>query len=484
LTPQDSLAKRTISSTLWQTAASLISSLILFVRSILLARWLPVEAFGVYGYAGAIIIITSRLASFGMGPGLLHRAPETEDEDTAAATHFTLKLLFTTIWALLLLSYAAFFAEPQYRRALLALTLIHAILQLTETPRLILARRVVHRRLSLLAVLNVTLSSFAALLLARLGQPMWALIATDFASLTVSIIGLYLWHPVWRPKLSWSPDIVRYFLSFGARNSPGSLLHALLDRVDDAWTGSRLGSTAAGFYTKAYSFATYPRRVIAGPLTSVSGGSYAELKFDRQGLSQAFFRINATLVRAGFFAGGLLALIAPEFIRIVLGDKWVPMLDAYRLMLVFTLLDPLKNTVANLFNAVGKPEQVTFARLAQLPVLVIGLSLLGPRLGITGVALAVDAMLLVGMGILFWQARKHVDFSLVQLFGTPAAALIIGMVISRGLLAIPGVLGSDWRTGSVKTVGFVVIYVAILYTLERKQTTKMAKWTISAIKWR
>lgn len=225
---------------------------------------------------------------------------------------------------------------------------------------------------------------------------------------------------------------MRYFLRFGSRVLVAGLLAQALDRVDDLWAGLYLGETLLGFYSRAYQFATYPRKILATPVNAVAGGTYAELKEDRTSLSKAFFRVNALLVRSGFLVAGLLALIAPEFIRLVLGTKWPPMLSAFCLVLVFTLFDSLKGTIADLVRmGVGKPEQVVQARLAQLVVLVLGLFVLGPRLGIAGVALAVDAMLVVGIMFLLWRARAYVDFSLPRLFAVPGLAVCLGTLRTR-----------------------------------------------------
>ena len=216
-------------------------------------------------------------------------------------------------------------------------------------------------------------------------------------------------------------------------------------------------------------FATYPRFVLSMPIKLVAGGTYDELKGDRLRLSKAFFRTNAFLIRSGFFVGGILALIAPEFIRLILGDKWLPMLDAFRLMLVYTLLDPIKLTVANVLTTSGAPQKVVRARAVQLVVLLIGLASLGPWLGISGIALAVDAMLVVGMAILLWQAKYYVDYSLLALFGVPTIALIAGLGCSYALLALVGIAGSDWLTGAVKLAIFSLIYSGTLFLLEREQ---------------
>jgi O-antigen/teichoic acid export membrane protein len=205
----------------------------------------------------------------------------------------------------------------------------------------------------------------------------------------------------------------------------------------------------------------------------MAGKTYAELKRDRQRLSRSFFRVNAFLVRSGFFLAGLLGLVAPEFIHLLLGEKWLPMLGVFRLMLVFTLFDPIKSTVARLFIAVGKPEQVVKARFIQLLVLLGGLYFLGSPLGITGVALAVDLMLVVGIVILLWQARPFVDFSPIRLFFGPGLALTVGLIAASVAGGRPEIADVDWQTGLAKFVVFSSIYGVILLALERRQFSEI-----------
>ncbi len=207
----------------------------------------------------------------------------------------------------------------------------------------------------------------------------------------------------------------------------------------------------------------------------MASGTYAELKEDPKRLSQAFFRVNALLVRSSFLMAGLLALIAPEFIRIVIGEKWLPMLDAFRLMLFFTLLDPIRHTVAGLFVAVGKPEKILQARIIQLVVMITGLVIFGKPLGIAGVAISVNLMLVAGVAVMLWQARAYVQYSLHRLFTVPAIGLVAAMAIARAAIEIPGVLGSPWRTGFVKGAVFSLLYTGTILILERNQIPMFLK---------
>jgi len=427
-----SLAYRSIISISWNVVANIGRISILFVRSVMLARLLPVEAFGAYALAGSVVGLTAVLPEFGMGGAFIHRANETEDEARAAAVHFTLRLSFTILWMALLIGGGILFTTGETRQALVVLTLTAGGMGLSQTPRLILKRRVVHRRLALIQILNAVLTTVIALGLAWQGVTLWALLATDVVTFLLNTIILYIWRPVWRPRLVWSVPEIRYFLRFGSRNLLTVVLLYALDRVDDLWTGIFLGKSSLGFYSRAYTFATYPRTILATPVNQVVVGTYAELKNDRRRLSHAFLRVNAFLIRSGFLLAGLLWLVAPEFIRLLLGAKWLPMLPAFQLMLVFTLFDPMKLTVANLFIVVGKPEQVIWVRTVQLIVLIGGLFLLGLPWGIIGVALA-------------------------------------SMMLGYGIGQIPVVTTAYWISGLAKGIIFSTTYGVILLILERRQ---------------
>lgn len=471
-----SLAQRSITSVSWNAATNVAKIAILLARSILLARLLPVDVFGVYALATSIVTFSGILPMWGMGGALLHRTPETVDEEQAAAVHFTLRLVLIAAWTLLLIGAAYLFASGPLRLALIVLTLAFAAFHLSDTPRFILMRRVVHRRLAVLDLLTAVLTTLVAVYLAWRGFGLTALLATDVVAAVLAGLALYVWRPVWRPRVLWLRDTVSYYLRFGSRTMSESALSEAIDNIDDIWTGAYLGSSALGLYSRAYTFATYPRRILAFPVSLVAGGTYAELKEARHQLSQAFFRTSALLVRSGFLLGGLLVLVAPEFVRLALGEKWLPMIPAFRLMTVFTLLDPLRVTVSQLFVAAGRPERVVRIRVAQLAALVVGLYWLGQTWGIIGVALVVNVVLLIGLVPLMWAARDYVDFSAWRLFVGPAAALAAG---AAAALAVTWAMcqgdgcPNDWITGAAKAVSFTAVFGGVLFAIERDDLARM-----------
>lgn len=228
-----SLAQRAVASVSWNLGTNLIKIVILLVRSILLARLLPVETFGVYALATAIVTFSGILPNWGMGSAFLHRAPETADESHAAAVHFTLRLALTAVWLAVVLALSLWLAGDPLRTALVVLALVFAGLYLVDTPKAILVRRVQHRRLAMLDLLAALATTVVAVALAARGFGLWALLATDIVTLALLAGGLYLWRPVWRPRLLWARATVAYYLRFGSRAMAESALSEALDNVDD-----------------------------------------------------------------------------------------------------------------------------------------------------------------------------------------------------------------------------------------------------------
>lgn len=461
------LAKRSVTAVAWNIPANLITVPILLVRGILLSRWLPVPTFGVYAFAGSIVGLSALLADLGIGSALLHRAPETEDEQDAAAVHFTLKLLLGGVWLALLAGGALVFAEGELRLALLVLGGVTAVGNLSATPNMLLVRRVVHRRLALLHLAEGLLTTAVALFLAYNGAGLWTLLAVDATAVLTRLAFYYGWRPVWRPRLRWAPRIVRYMLGFGSRSVLGAVLVGAIDRADNLWVGSYLGDAALGIYSRAFTFAAYPRRLLAASVDAVAGGAFAELKGQRRTLSRAFVGSNAFLIRTGFLIGGLLNLVAPELILLLLTDKWLAMVTPFRLMLVFALVDPIRNATANLFLAVGEPQRIVWTRAVQLAALIASLFIFGGLWGVNGAALAIDVMLLVGTALFLWQARLFVDFSLWHLFGPPALGLVAGFLLAWGAQALaPDEAG--WAGALARVLAYTGGYGLVLLLLERE----------------
>ena len=468
---------------LYKIGASSVTLSLGLLRSILLARILLPEHFGLLSLALVCVSLVGRLLTLGLDRMLIHRESVNDD---VLGTYFTLRVGILGLSLALAAAIMPFLgilypSMPLLGWVVLVLAGVEVLKGFATVQETLLGRDLAFRALATIDIVSSVTMTIVAPLLAWRGWGAWALVAEQASGALARVLSSWFLFRVWDPRFAWNSDIARWFWRLGRPTWGATNLAFLLDRFDDFWVGTALGDAPLGFYARAYDLARYPRRVIANPLVGVFGPVFARLQRDRLRLSQAFYRAAHVILRSGFLISGALALVMPEFIRLIIGERWLPMLVASRLMLVYALLDALLMLCANLLLSQGRPQDLQRSRLVQLavflPAVIGGASLWG----INGVALAADAMLVVGAVYLARCVRKLVDFSLVRLGALPLMALAIGLC-AGWWIELHWRPGSDWLLAGGKTLAFGVLYLGLLVVCERGDYFRGLRWIWSRVR--
>jgi len=481
--PRPSIGSQAVRGSMYSVSGSLVTLTLGLVRSVLLARWLLPEHFGVVALAMFYLALAAQLRSLGLDRALIYRQ---DADETTLGTYFTLRLSTLLVTAALVTAVipvvTRFYpAMPLLGWILLTLAGVEVIKGLGSVQETLLSRDLAFRSLTVTDVVASLTMTLVAPWLAWQGWGVWALVAEQASGILARFVMAYLVFRRWSPRLRWHSETARWFWRYGRPAWGASSLAFLLDRFDDFWIGTALGKISLGYYSRAYEFAHYPRRVVANPLVGVFAPVFARLQGDRLRLSQAFYRVAHVIVRSGFLISGAFALIMPEFIHLVIGDKWQPMLLTFRLMLVYTVLDALLMLCGNLLLAVGQPLALQRSRLIQVLFFIPAL-ILGARLwGINGVALVADGMLALGTWLLYRRVRKIVDFSLLRLGFWPLVALMCALGAGLWLEWIwrPDTL---WLLALGKLTVFAGLYLSLLLVTERGDYVRGLRWVWSSIR--
>ncbi|MFW6116580.1 MAG: lipopolysaccharide biosynthesis protein [bacterium] len=463
----DPVAVKTVRGTFFSLSSSGVTIVSGFIRSILLARLLAPEDFGVVTLALFFLSMGNQIRDFGFNHALIHRDT---DIRRAASTHFVLRVSMALVMMLLTLGAVPLFnrsypAQPQMVNALMVLSLLEILSAANSTPDFLLRKELEFKYLAILDVVSSLSMTIVAPAMAWAGCGYWALVGERAVPIVVRSTALWGVRRPWQLSLDFDGEVAQWYFQFGSFVFLSSTLTFLLDQFDDFWTGTVLGAVALGFYSRAYEFARYPRRVIGNPITRVFFPAYAKLQHDRKRLSKAFYRASSFMIRLGFLFSLVFALVVPEFVRIFIGDKWLPMVSAFRLMLLYTLLDPLVLTAGQLVTAVGQPQILTRIKAFQLLCFVPAVVILARYFGINGVAVGADLMLVLGMVLVLPHVRQFADFSWWEMFRWPSLALCLGG--GSALLADRYVsTTSDWLSLLTKGGTATVVYTVVLLAFE------------------
>ncbi|PWH20036.1 MAG: hypothetical protein DDG58_03430 [Ardenticatenia bacterium] len=471
------IAGRAVRGSLYSLGVSLITLVLGFARAILLARLLLPEHFGVVTLAMFYVALVSQLQAFGLDQGLIHLQ---RDDEAAQGTYSTLRLGMAIITFLVLAAAAPALAclypdMPALAWTIVALAGISAGFTLAYVHETFLRRELAFRQLALTDLMASLTMTICAPLLAWAGWGLWALVAEQGSGALVRLTMNWLIYRRWPLRLRWDARVVRHLWEYGRHMWTAGVLNFLNDRFDDFWIGTSLGQVALGFYSRAYEFVHYPRRIAVNPLIHIMMSTFARLQDDRMRLSQAFFRSAHLVLCANFLVSACFGLVIPEFVMLIIGSQWTPVILTFRLMVLYAFLDAVILVGQALVQACGQPRLMAVAMIVQsaifIPAVIVG-AWWG---GINGVALAADGMMLIGAAVLYRGVRQLVDFSLSRLVMWPFIATIVGASASGGLELVH-ITDNAWWMAAIKLVTFTTLYGAILMVTERKQFQQGLRW--------
>jgi len=379
----------------WVFALRILDRLFKLVRTIVLARLLAPKDFGLFGIA---LLAMSALETFSQ-TGFQQALIQTKrDIRPYLDTAWTVQVIRGAVLALILFGIgpyvAAFFGEP----AAVALLRVLGLSMLFQgfanigvvyfQKELEFHKQFVYQLSGTLVDLVVAIT--AALLLRNAWALIFGLLAANFVRTVVS----YFVHS-YRPQVRLEGAKARELYGFGRWVLGSSILIFLLTEGDDALVGKVLGATALGFYQMAYLISNLPATEISHVISQVTFPAYSKLQDNVPKLREAYLKtLQLTAFVSIPLAGGIF-ILCPEFTRIFLGDKWMPMVPAMQVLSLYGMLRAIGATTGVVFMAIGRPEIRTKIQSAQLALLAIVIYPLTARWGIVGASVAVTAYALI-----------------------------------------------------------------------------------------
>lgn len=423
-----------VSGLAWTAAAKWTAQVFSWASTLVVARLLTPDDYGIIGMAAVYLGLVQLVSEFGLGTALIQRR---DLDDVQVARINGLSVLIGL--ALLALSMvvapllARFFHEPAVRTVVMVLATTYVITSFQVVPNALLARELRFRRLALIEFTEALTQTAVALALALAGARYWAIV---FGSIAAKIVGTVLLLTTRTHRLAWPGQLtqMRDVLTFGWQVVVSRLTWYAYSNADFVVIGRMLGTAALGAYSFGWTIASIPADKLNGVLGRVIVPVFAEVQHETAALSRYLVRLSQGLVFALLPASVGMALVAPEFVRFFLGDRWVAATVPLQLLSVHVTVRCINGLFAQALLAIGETRQSMRLGLWQVAVMP-ALFILGAKLwGVPGVAL----MWLVGHPV--------VTFPLLILY----TARRVRLPLSELAVALwPAVAGTAVMTGAV-----------------------------------
>ncbi len=222
----------------------------------------------------------------------------------------------------------------------------------------------------------------------------WALVWGFLAGAAIKTVISYLVHP-YRPVFRLDIKKLKELFNFGKWIFGSGVLVFFLTHGDDLFVGKFIGLSALGLYQMAYKISNVPATEFSHLVSSVIFPAYSKAQDDIFKVSRMYEKILQFVVLISMPLTGLIFILAPEYTRIFLGEKWMAIVPALRVLSVYGLLRALGATTGVVFIAIGKPHIRTKIQSLQLILLALIIYPLTISWGIVGTSAAVtiDALI-------------------------------------------------------------------------------------------
>lgn len=468
----DTLGKKALSGAAWKFAERILAQGVTTIVGIVLARLLSPEHYGVIAIVNIFITICNVFVVTGLGESLVQK--KDADELDFSSIFFVNIGMATLLYLILFVSapYITVFYGKGYEALtgiirVMGLRLILAAINSVQHAKV--AREFAFRKYFFVTMFGTITSGFVGIAAAYCGFGVWALVCQNMTNYTIDTIMLFVFVK-WVPKLQFSLERTRQLASYGLRILSTSLIGTVASELEQLLIGKVYSPADLAFYAKgntypklaANNFSVAVSSTLFPLLSKVQGDKEASKRYVSRAISLISFIIFPLMIG--------MALVADDFVKILLTEKWLPCVPYLRLVCLLYMVLPLTTSNVQFLTASGNVK--LYSRIAY-SIRAFGLIMLviTVRYGVIWIAISRVFVAFVEYVIQCIPTRRKLGYGLFQQIHDMVPNMIgcaVMAIVVIGIQRFGGSLNSVLSFG-IQIVMGAISYLAVAIILKNAQ---------------
>ncbi len=317
---------------IWKFSERVLAQLVTFIVSIVLARLLLPDDYGVIAMTLVFITVADVFVTSGFGNALIQKK-DADNIDFSSVFYFNIG--FSLPMYLLLVAAAPYIAEyynyPIIDPVLKIMGIRVIFSGINSVQQAYVSRNMIFKKFFWSTFFGTIMSGIVGVVMAYMGFGVWALVAQY---MTNSIINtLVLWFAVrWRPDLSFSVLRLKGLISYGWKILFEGVSNTIVGELRNLIIGKVYTPGDLGFYTKAQQF---PRLLVDNISVSISSVLFPAMSLEQDDEQRVKTMLRKSIVQSSYLLFPMLmglAVVAKPLVTILLTEKW---LDCVPYMQIF-----------------------------------------------------------------------------------------------------------------------------------------------------
>ena len=453
--PKANLKGQVVRGGMWVFTLRITDQLFRLARTVVLARVLAPSDFGLFGIALLAMSALETFSQTGFNTALIQKKGDTKPYLDTAWTVQVIRGILLALLAFVIAPYVAVFFDAPAAKPILQVIAFSMLLQGFTNVGVLYFQKELEFHKQFVYMFSGTLADIGvAIPAAFLLRSVWALVFGLLAGNLVRMVVSYFVH-AYRPRMGFSLQQFRELSNFGKYIFLQTIVIFFLTHGDDAFVGKVLGTTALGFYQLAYRLSNLPATEITHIISQVTFPAYSKLQDQKDRLKRALIKtFKFTTLVSIPIAGGIFVL-APEFTRAFLGERWMPMVPAIQVMCLFGAIRSVGATFGPIYQAIARVDIPLKINVTQLVLLVAIIYPLSLYWGILGTAVAITLCAIIALYLISKRIMGLLEIDFVSLF----KPLFLSVLASVGMIATMLIL----KTFVLNTVNcFSVLYLIVI----------------------
>ena len=393
----DNLKEKAKAAFIWDFFGKIAKNGMGFIVSIFLARLLEPAEFGLIAMVMVLIGIAEIFTDIGLGAALIQRR-------RILPVHYNSVFYFNIFVAFILTaityfsasSIANFYNNIELIPLAEVMSFSFIIAAFSSLQSIKLRKELNYRLLTKMNLISALISGIVAISLAFYGAGVWSLVVQNL--LHGILYNILIWNVAhWKPSLQFSFKALFQLWGFGFRLFLTGLIDKVFTRLDYLIIGKLFDATSLGFYQRAKSLNLFVIRYSSESLMSILFPVLSKIKNNLPRFQQIVIRGFGVINFVTFLLLGGLYLISEELIVLLFGDKWLPSVYIFKILVLSGFVIPIGALLMNILMSRGKSKIIL--RMAMYKLFVSLLNFI--VLYIWGINTFLYGLIIVGLWDLF-----------------------------------------------------------------------------------
>ena len=369
------LNSKVVTATKWSSVTEIVAKLVTPVSTMVLARLLTPEAFGVLTTAVMVISFAEIFTDAGFQKYLVQRefSSEKEMNESTAVAFWSNLGLSLLIWGVIVAfsgQIAELVGNPGHGDVIAVSCACIPLAAFSSIQMALFKRKFDFKTLFLVRLVGVLIPLVVTIPLAYLTRSYWALIVGMLCLNLSNAILLTVKSP-WKPRWYYNMGQLRQMLSFSIWSMVEAVCIWATSYIDLFIVGTLLNQHYLGLYRTSMTTVGQIVSIITSATTPVLFSSLSRLQNDEEGFKEMFFKFQKIVGLLVIPLGVGIYLFRDFITDVLLGPQW---LEAAHFLGLWGLTSALTIVMAHysseVYRAKGKPKWSVFVQISHIVFLV------------------------------------------------------------------------------------------------------------------